>query len=52
VIARPAEAVRRAKEAVVRGLELPLDEALQLDWRLAQSLGRSRASRGTASLNL
>ncbi len=41
VLARPPEAVRRAKEAVVRGLELSLDEGLKLEARLAM---RGRAA--------
>ncbi len=34
VIARPAGAVTRAKEAIVRGLDMSLEEGLRLEWRL------------------
>jgi enoyl-CoA hydratase/carnithine racemase len=35
IIAMPAAAVHRAKASIVRGLDLSLDEALRLEWRLA-----------------
>ncbi|HXH22633.1 MAG TPA: enoyl-CoA hydratase/isomerase family protein [Dehalococcoidia bacterium] len=38
VVARPAPAVRRAKEAVVRGLDLPLEEGVRMEWRLGRAL--------------
>jgi len=33
-------AVKNAKQAVTRGMDLPLDQGLDLEWRLAQSLRR------------
>lgn len=38
IIARPVDSVRKGKEAVVRGLELSLEEGLRLEWRLNRSL--------------
>jgi enoyl-CoA hydratase/carnithine racemase len=41
VVAMPAEAVRKAKEAVVRGLDLDLAEGLRLEWLLGRALKAS-----------
>ena len=38
IISRPVEAVRKAKEAVSRGLDLDLEEGLRLEWRLWRAL--------------
>jgi enoyl-CoA hydratase len=38
IVARPAAAVRKAKEAIVRGLDLSLEEGIALEWRLSRSL--------------
>lgn len=38
IIGRPTAAVRAAKEAIVRGLEMRLEEALRLEWRLGRTL--------------
>jgi enoyl-CoA hydratase len=38
ILSRPEIAVRRTKEAVVRGLELPLGEGLALEARLARTI--------------
>lgn len=38
ILARPQRAVRAAKQAVVRGLDLPLEDGLRLERRLAKSL--------------
>jgi enoyl-CoA hydratase len=35
LVARPSEALRRAKQAVLQGLDLPLDQGLALEERLA-----------------
>ncbi|HEY7269734.1 MAG TPA: enoyl-CoA hydratase/isomerase family protein [Dehalococcoidia bacterium] len=43
IVAMPAAAVRRAKESVVRGLDLRLDEALRLEWRLGREAGAAGA---------
>jgi enoyl-CoA hydratase/carnithine racemase len=41
LITRPVEAVRRAKEAIVRGLDMGLDEAIRMEWRLGLALKAS-----------
>lgn len=48
--ARPAEALRRAKEAALQGLDLPLDQGLALEERLASmTLASSEARAGLAA---
>ena len=37
-------AVRNAKQAIVRGLELPLSQALELEKRLALEIAASKSS--------
>lgn len=44
VCALPAAAIRRAKEAIKRGLDLPLDQAVALERRLARLLVAERGS--------
>ena len=47
---RPAEALRRAKQAVLRGLDMPLDQGLALEERLAsQALASPEARAGVAA---
>jgi len=47
---RPSEALRRAKQAVLRGLDMPLDQGLALEERLAcQALASSEAEAGLAA---
>ena len=48
IIARPAEAVRKAKEAIVRGLDLPLDDGLRLEWLLGRQLKAASPAAGAA----
>lgn len=43
VLARPTAAVRLAKEAVRRGIDMPLGDALQMEARLAASLVRAQS---------
>jgi enoyl-CoA hydratase len=43
LIARPAEALRSAKQAITRGLDMCLDDALRLEWLLGLRLQTARA---------
>ncbi|MCI4366139.1 MAG: enoyl-CoA hydratase-related protein [Thermoplasmata archaeon] len=45
IAAQPARAVRHAREAVLRGLELPLSEGLRLEQSLAEPLRDSEENR-------
>ena len=48
--ARPSEALRRAKQAVLQGLDMPLDQGLALEERLASlALASAEAKAGLAA---
>jgi enoyl-CoA hydratase/carnithine racemase len=47
---RPSEALRRAKQAVLQGLDMPLDQGLAFEERLAsQALASPEARAGLAA---